>query len=64
MSGLSIFFLVFGILYLVAYFIEIPLFYEGNPKTRFMIQKMGKKNYKLLLLGFGAIFMILAFVFK
>jgi hypothetical protein len=64
MSGLSIFFLVFGILYLVAYFIEIPLFYEGNPKTRFMIQKMGKKNYKLLLLGFGAIFLILAFVFK
>jgi hypothetical protein len=64
MSGLSIFFLVFGILYLVAYFIEIPFFYEGNPKTRFMIQKMGKKNYKLLLLGFGAIFMILAFVFK
>ena len=64
MSGLSIFFLVFGILYLVAYFIEIPFFYEGNPKTRFMIQKMGKKNYKYLLLCFGAIFLILAFVFK
>jgi hypothetical protein len=64
MSGLSIFFLVLGILYLVAYFIEIPLFYEGNPKTRFMIQKMGKKNYKFLLLGFGAILLILAFVFK
>ena len=64
MSGLSIFFLVVSIVYLVAYFIEIPLFYEGNPKTRFFIQKMGKKNYKFLLLGFGIVFLILAFVFK
>jgi hypothetical protein len=64
MSGLSIFFLVVSIIYLVAYFIEIPIFYEGNPKTRFFIKKMGKKNYKFLLLGFGVLFLILAFVFK
>lgn len=55
---------VLGVLYLVAYFVEIPFFYEGNPKTRFMIQKMGKKNYKLLLLVFGIVFIALALILR
>ncbi len=55
---------VLALLYFVAYFVEIPLFYEGNPKTRFMIQKMGKKNYKFLLLGLGIVFFIAALVLR
>jgi hypothetical protein len=55
---------VLALLYFVAYFVEIPFFYEGNPKTKFMIQKMGKKNYKLLLLVFGVVFLIAAFVLR
>lgn len=55
---------VLGVLYLVAYFVEIPFFYEGNPKTRFMIQKMGKKNYKLLLLVFGIVFIAAALMLR
>ncbi len=55
---------VLGVLYLVAYFVEIPFFYEGNPKTRFMIQKMGKKNYKLLLLVFGIVFIAAALILR
>ena len=51
---------VLSLLYFVAYFVEIPLFYEGNPKTRFLIQKMGKKNYKRLLIVFGLIFLAVA----
>lgn len=64
MNTWSIVFFVLAVLYLVAYFVEIPFFYEGNPKTKFMIDKLGKKNYKLLLLGFAVIFLALAFIFK
>lgn len=64
MPWYSILFFVLGVLYLVAAFIEIPFFYEGNPKTRFMIQKMGKKNYKILLVVFGAVFIALALYFR
>lgn len=64
MPWYSILFFVLGVLYLVAAFIEIPIFYEGNPKTRFMIQKMGKKNYKILLIVFGAVFIALALYFR
>lgn len=55
---------VLALLYFVAYLVEIPIFYEGNPKTRFMIQKMGKKNYKFLLLGLGIVFFIAALVLR
>jgi hypothetical protein len=55
---------VLALMYFVAYFVEIPLFYEGNPKTRFMIQKMGKKNYKFLLLALGIVFLIAALVLR
>lgn len=55
---------VLGVLYLVAYFVEIPFFYEGNPKTRFMIQKMGKKNYKMVLLVFGIVFIAAALILR
>ena len=64
MNWLAIFFFVVAVIYLVAYFVEMPIFYEGNPKTRFFIEKLGKKGYKLLLLVFAGIFLILAFIFK
>jgi hypothetical protein len=55
MNLVSTLLFVLSLLYLVAFFVEVPLFYEGNPKTRFLIQKMGKKNYKLLLLVMGVL---------
>jgi len=64
MNWLAIFFFVVAVIYLVAYFVEMPIFYEGNPKTRFLIEKLGKKGYKLLLLVFAGIFLVLAFIFK
>lgn len=47
-----------GVFYLIACFIEIPLFYEGNPKTRFFIDKMGKRNYKIMLFVLGVAFLV------
>ena len=38
MNWLGIFFFVVAVIYLVAYFVEMPIFYEGNPKTRFFIE--------------------------
>lgn len=64
MNWMAIFFFVVAVIYLVAYFVEMPIFYEGNPKTRFFIEKLGKKGYKLLLLVFAGIFLVLAFIFK
>ena len=64
MNWLAIFFFVVAVVYLVSYFVEMPIFYEGNPKTRFFIEKLGKKGYKLLLLVFAGIFLVLAFIFK
>ena len=64
MNWLAIFFFVVAVVYLVAYFVEMPIFYEGNPKTRFLIEKLGKKGYKFLLLVFAGIFLVLAFIFK
>ena len=64
MNWLAIFFFVVAVIYLVAYVVEMPVFYEGNPKTRFFIEKLGKKGYKLLLLVFAGIFLVLAFIFK
>jgi len=64
MNILAIVYFLLAVLDIVAYFVEIPIFYEGNPKTKFMIDKLGKKGYKLLLLAFAGIFLVLAFVFK
>lgn len=64
MNTIAIFFFLVSVLYFVAYFIEMPIFYEGNPKTRFFIEKMGKKNYKLMLIVFALIFLVLAFVLR
>jgi len=64
MNILAIVSFLLAVLYIVAYFVEIPVFYEGNPKTKFMIDKLGKKGYKLLLLAFAGIFLVLAFAFK
>jgi hypothetical protein len=64
MNTLAIISFLLAVLFVVAYFVEIPIFYEGNPKTKFMFDKLGKKGYKLLLLAFAGIFLVLAFVFK
>lgn len=61
---LSFILFALGVLYLIAFMIEIPFFYEGNPKTRFFIEKMGKKNYKILLLVFGIAFIAAGIYFR
>jgi hypothetical protein len=64
MSVWSIIFFVLGALYLVGGLFEFPIMFEGNPKTRWLIEKMGKRNLKLLILAFGVIFIALAIILR
>ncbi len=53
-----------GLLYLIAAFVELPIFYMGNPKTRFLIQKMGKRNYKIMLIVLGTALVVGGFLLR
>lgn len=64
MSTVSIVAFVLGLFYLIVFFIEIPFFYEGNPKSRLIIKKLGKKGYKALLLFMATIMLFIAVIFK
>ncbi len=59
---LSFILFAIGVLYLFAFFVETPIFYEGNPKTRFFIEKMGKRNYKIMLLVLGIALVVAGFL--
>lgn len=61
---LSFILFALGVLYLIAFMIEIPIFYEGNPKTRFFIEKMGKRNYKILLFVLGVALLAAGIYFR
>lgn len=64
MSIWSLVFFLLAALYFVGALFEFPIMFEGNPKTRFMISKMGKKNFKMLLYIFAVIFIGLAIYLK
>lgn len=53
-----------GALYLIGVFIEFPFMYEGNPKTRYFIKKMGRRNFKIMLFIFGIAFIIGGFLLR
>ncbi len=64
MSIWSIIFFLLGALYLFGAIFEFPIMFEGNPKTRWLIEKMGKRNLKILILVMGAIFIALAIILR
>lgn len=60
MSIWSMIFFLLAVFYVVGAIFEFPIMFEGNPKTRFLMSKMGKKNLKILIYVFAAIFLALA----
>jgi hypothetical protein len=64
MSGWSMVLFVLAIFYLVGAIFEFPIMFEGNPKTRFLMSKMGKKNLKIMIYLFALIFFVLAIVLR
>jgi Sec-independent protein secretion pathway component TatC len=60
----SIILFLLAALYLFGGIFEFPIMFEGNPKTRWLMEKMGKRNLKLLILSFAVIFAVLAVILK
>lgn len=64
MSVWSIILFLVAALYLFGAIFEFPIMFEGNPKSRWLMEKMGKRNLKILLFVFAAIFIALAIILK
>lgn len=64
MSIWSIILFLLAALYIVGAIFEFPIMFEGNPKTRFMIKKIGKRNFKIVLFIMAIIFLYLANLLK
>lgn len=60
MSIWSIILYLLAALYIFGGIFEFPIMFEGNPKTRFIMSKIGKKNLKIMLFVFAAVFIVLA----
>ena len=65
MSVWSIILFVLAALYAVGAIFEFPIFFEGNPKTRWLMAKVGgKRNWKIVLLVLAVILLILAVLLR
>jgi len=64
MSLVSLILLIIGVFYVVGAVFEFPIVFEGNFKTKWIMEKIGRKNHKLLLLGIGIILVVLAVILR
>jgi hypothetical protein len=64
MSVWSLVLFLLAVLYVVGALMEFPIMFEGNPKTRFLMQKMGKGGLKILFFVMAAVFIVLALYLK
>lgn len=64
MSLTSLILFLLGAFYAAGLIFKFPFFYESNPKTRFIIKKMGLGPYKILLGVIAAACIIAAIVLK
>ncbi|MGI5853744.1 MAG: hypothetical protein ACOX8I_05420 [Bacillota bacterium] len=64
MSVISFILFLLAALYIFGGLFEFPIMFEGNPKTKFLISKMGKRNYKILLFVLAAIMVVVALLLK
>lgn len=63
MSGTGLVFLLIAVVYLFGTLFEIPFVFE-NPKSKWIVDKIGKKQTKILFIIIAVIFFILACKFK
>jgi hypothetical protein len=64
MSGWSLVFFLLAALYVAGAIFEFPIMFDGNPKTKWLMKKMGKGNLKILFLVMAAVFIVLAIQLK
>lgn len=64
MSIVALILLLLGIFYIVGAIFEFPIMFEGNFKTKWIMEKLGRKNHKILLVVLGCILLVLAFILR
>ena len=64
MSVWSLILFLLAALYVAGAIFEFPLMFDGNPKTRWLMKKMGKGNLKILFYVMAAVFIVLAMMLK
>lgn len=64
MSIVSLILLLVAVFYIAGAIFEFPIMFEGNFKTRWIIEKIGKKNHKLFLIVLGGILLVLVYIFR
>jgi len=60
MSAWSVILFLLAVLYIAGAIFEFPIMFDGNPKTRYIMAKIGRKNLKILLLACGVVLIVLA----
>ncbi len=63
-SAWSLLLFLLAALYVVGAIFEFPIMFDANPKTRWLMKKMGKSNLKLLFFIMAAVFIVLAIILK
>ncbi len=64
MSVWSIVLFLLAAVYLLGGIFEFPIVFERNPKSRLLIEAIGKRNFKLMLFVLAAIFIALAVMLR
>ncbi len=64
MSTWSMILFLLATLYVFGAIFEFPIMFDGNPKTRWLLKKMGKKNLKILFFVMAAVFIVIAIIIK
>jgi hypothetical protein len=64
MSTWSLVLFLLAALYVFGAIFEFPIMFDANPKTRWLMTKMGKTNLKILFFVLAVIFIFLAIYLK
>jgi Sec-independent protein secretion pathway component TatC len=64
MSIWSLILFLLAALYVFGAIFEFPIMFDGNPKTRWLLKKIGKRNLKIVFFVMAIIFIILAMYLK
>jgi len=60
----SLILLLLSAFYIMGAIFEFPVMFEGNPKSRFLMQKFGKKTLKIIMIVLGIALGVTAIVIR
>ena len=60
----SLILLLLSAFYIIGAIFEFPIMFEGNPKSRFLMQKFGKKTLKIIMIVLGIALGVVAIIIR